>query len=161
MPQLEFWHFLPQFFWLAVCFIALYLAMAFVALPRIGAVLAQRREKIEDDLDAAEKAKADADAALAAYEASLQDARDEAHRVIAASVGAAAKEAEARNRTLDAEVARQIEEAGRSIAAAKREAMENVAAMAADAAREATARLIGVEVGKDDAVRAVAAAKEG
>ena len=56
MPQLQFWHFLPQFFWLAVCFITLYLVMAFVALPRIGSVLAQRKEKIESDLDAAEHA---------------------------------------------------------------------------------------------------------
>ena len=110
MPQLQFWHFLPQFFWLAVCFITLYLVMAFVALPRIGSVLAQRKEKIESDLDAAERAKAEADAALEAYEASLVGAREAAHNAIGEASRAAAKAAETRNHELDGEIARQIEE---------------------------------------------------
>ena len=160
MPQLEFWHFLPQFFWLAVCFITLYLVMAFVALPRIGSVLAQRKEKIESDLDAAERARAEADAALAAYEASLVGARDAAHKAVGEASQAAHKAAEARNKELDAEIARQIEEAQRAIAGQKAEAMENLSGMAAEAARAATAKLVGVEVGEAEAQQAVAAAKE-
>ena len=160
MPQLQFWHFLPQFFWLAVCFITLYLVMAFVALPRIGSVLAQRKEKIESDLDAAERARAEADAALAAYEASLVSAREAAHQAVGEASRAAARAAEATNKELDGEIARQIEEAGRAIAASKAEAMENLSGMAAEAARAATARLVGVEVGEAEAQQAVDAAKE-
>lgn len=161
MPQLQFWHFLPQFFWLAVCFITLYLVMAFVALPRIGSVLAQRKEKVESDLDAAERAKAEADAALEAYEASLVGARDAAHKAVGEAAQAAAKAAEARNHELDGEIARQIEEAGRAIAASKAEAMDNLSGMAAEAARAATSKLVGVDVGEADARKAVEAAKEG
>jgi len=161
MPQLQFWHFLPQFFWLAVCFITLYLVMAFVALPRIGSVLAQRKEKIESDLDAAERAKAEADAALAAYEASLVGARDAAHKAIGEASQAATKAAEARNHELDGEIARQIEEAGRAISASKAQAMENLSGMAAEAARAATAKLVGIDVGEADARQAVETSKEG
>jgi len=161
MPQLQFWHFLPQFFWLAVCFITLYLVMAFVALPRIGSVLAQRKEKIESDLDAAERAKTEADAALAAYEASLVGARDAAHKAIGEASQAAAKAAEARNHELDGEIARQIEEAGRAISASKAQAMENLSGMAAEAARAATAKLVGIDVGEADARQAVETSKEG
>lgn len=161
MPQLQFWHFLPQFFWLAVCFITLYLVMAFVALPRIGSVLAQRKEKVESDLDAAERAKAEADAALEAYEASLVGAREAAHKAVGEASQAAAKAAEARNHELDGEIARQIEEAGRAIAASKAEAMDNLSGMAAEAARAATSKLVGVDVGEADARKAVEAAKEG
>lgn len=161
MPQLQFWHFLPQFFWLAVCFITLYLVMAYVALPRIGSVLAQRREKVESDLDAAQRAKTEADAALEAYEASLVGARDAAHKAIGEASHAASKAAEARNHELDGEIARQIEEAGRAITASKVEAMENLSGMAAEAARAATAKLVGIDVGEDDARQAVEAAKEG
>ncbi|MBC6440946.1 MAG: F0F1 ATP synthase subunit B' [Rhodospirillales bacterium] len=160
MPQLEFWHFLPQFFWLVVCFTILYCVMAFVALPRIGSVLAKRKEKVETDLDAAEKARSQADAALEAHEASLTGARDEAHAVIAAASEAGARAAETRNRELDAEIAGQIEEARRAIADARSEAMDNLTGMAAEAARDATARLIGVEVSEDDVNRAVAASRE-
>lgn len=161
MPQLEFWHFIPQLFWLAVTFITLYLLMAFIALPRIGSVLAARKEKVESDLDAAERAKTEADAALEAYEASLSGAREEAHRLMGEAVHEASKISEAKNHELDAELARQIEEAGKAITAAKTQAMENLTSMAADAAREATAKLIDVQVGDDDVARAVAAAKEG
>jgi F-type H+-transporting ATPase subunit b len=161
MPQLEPWHFLPQFFWLAVCFITLYLVMAFIALPKIGSVLAQRKEKVESDLDAAEKAKMAADDALEAYEASLVGARDTAHKTIGEAAQANAKATEARNHELDAEIAAQIEEAGKAISAAKSQAMENLESMAVDAAREATSKLIGVDVAEADAASAVAAVKEG
>ena len=161
MPQLETWHFLPQIFWLAVCFITLYLVMAFVALPKIGSVLAQRKEKVESDLDAAEKAKMAADAALEAYEASLVGARETAHMTIGEAAQANAKATEARNHELDAEVGAQIEEASKAINAAKSQAMENLASMAAEAAREATAKLIGVDVAEADAANAVASVKEG
>lgn len=161
MPQLETWHFLPQIFWLAVCFITLYLVMAFVALPKIGSVLAQRKEKVESDLDAAEKAKMAADAALEAYEASLVGARETAHMTIGEAAQANVKATEARNHKLDAEVGAQIEEASKAINAAKSQAMENLASMAAEAAREATAKLIGVDVAEADAANAVASVKEG
>jgi F-type H+-transporting ATPase subunit b len=160
MPQLESWHFLPQLVWLAISFALLYLVMAFVALPRIGGVLAKRKEKIETDLDAAERARAEAGEALQAYEASLAGAREESHRLIGEAAHDAAKTAEARNHELGQAIARQIEEAGAAVAAAKDEAMEHLTAMAAEAAREATAKLIGVEVASDDVDRAVAAAKE-
>jgi len=161
MPQLQFWHFLPQFFWLAVCFTVLYVVMATVALPRIGGVLAQRKEKIETDLEAAERAGAEADAALEAYDRSLVEARESAHRTIGAASQEAAKAAETRNKELDAEVARQIEEAGRAIAAQKAEAMESLSTMAAEAARSAARKLAGIEVGEAEAQGAVAAAREG
>ena len=160
MPQLETWHFLPQIFWLAVCFITLYLVMAFVALPKIGSVLAQRKEKVESDLDAAEKAKMAADSDLEAYEASLVGARETAHQTIGEAAQANAKTTEACNQELDAEVGALIEEASKAINAAKSQAMENLASMAAEAAREATAKLIGVDVAEADAADAVAAVKE-
>ncbi|MBN34449.1 MAG: F0F1 ATP synthase subunit B' [Rhodospirillaceae bacterium] len=161
MPQLEFWHFLPQFFWLAVCFTILYLVMAFVALPKIGGVLAARKEKIESDLDAAQQAKSQANAAMEAYEASLVGARQSALSAVGEANQAAAKAAEARNHELDGEIAAQIEEAQRTISAAKADAMENLTDMAADAAREATVKLIGVDVSDDDVAKAVVAAREG
>ncbi|KAF0112776.1 MAG: F-type H+-transporting ATPase subunit b, partial [Hyphomonadaceae bacterium] len=39
-----------QIFWFAIAFGALYLVLALVILPRIGATLGQRKSTIEDDL---------------------------------------------------------------------------------------------------------------
>src|SRR6218665_1874495 len=67
--------FASQAFWLALCFIFLFVMMWKVALPRIGAIIENREKRIADDLAAAAKAKAESDAAVAAYEQALADAR--------------------------------------------------------------------------------------
>jgi hypothetical protein len=59
MPQLAFGHpvqgplLIGQVVWQVIIFFALFMLMAFVALPRLGAVIENRRQRIEGDLDAA------------------------------------------------------------------------------------------------------------
>ena len=45
MPQLDFTTFPNQIFWLVVTLIVIYFILTRIALPRIGAVLAERRER--------------------------------------------------------------------------------------------------------------------
>src|SRR3974390_249223 len=80
-PPFETEHFPSQLFWLAVTFVLLYALMAKIALPRIGAIFAERSRVIGDDLKAAEELKQRSDAAHAAYEKSLADARARAHGI--------------------------------------------------------------------------------
>src|SRR5258708_14563115 len=82
MPQLDIATYLPQLFWLAVTFIALYLVMAWVGLPRVGGVLLQRRSRIEGDLEKAAQMRAEAEAVIAAYERALAEARAEAQQTL-------------------------------------------------------------------------------
>ena len=160
MPQLEFWHFLPQFFWLAVCFVFLYVIMAFVALPRIGRVLNERKNRIENDLDAAEKARTEAEQARQDYEDSLGDAREKARVIISDAIRAGTDVNEQRLGELERETDRELEEAQRSIDGARREALGNLRDVAAEAARLATARLIGADVSDEEVARALAAVGE-
>ena len=44
-----------QLFWLAITFVALYVVMARIALPQIGAIFQARRERISGDLAEAER----------------------------------------------------------------------------------------------------------
>jgi F-type H+-transporting ATPase subunit b len=75
LPQLNPDSFASQIFWLVVVFVALNLLMARLILPRIREVLAKRQSQIQHDLDAAEKAHAEAEAAKAAYERELMLAK--------------------------------------------------------------------------------------
>ncbi|MEC8291305.1 MAG: hypothetical protein VXZ78_04375, partial [Pseudomonadota bacterium] len=72
MPQLDPTSFPSQLFWLAVCFGTMLLVLSVFVLPRITRTLTARQGQIEGDLQAAEKLRADAEAALAAYDAALQ-----------------------------------------------------------------------------------------
>src|SRR3954453_19265754 len=66
--------FASQLVSLAITFVALYLLMARVALPRVGSILEERRARIDGDLGDAQRLKARSDEAIAAYEKALADA---------------------------------------------------------------------------------------
>jgi F-type H+-transporting ATPase subunit b len=156
MPQLDPAGFAPQIFWLVVCFAALYFLMWRVALPRVADVLRARQERIDDDLEKAARLKEDAQAALAAYEATMAKGRAEAQAVLRDTAERIAKEAAARQAETIARLDRETQDAERRIAEARREALANVRAVAAEAARSATAKLIGTEVAAPEADEAAA-----
>ena len=78
MPQLDPASFSSQLVWLTVCFGTMLLVLSVFVLPRITRTLTARQGQIDGDLEAAEKLRADAEAALAAYDAALQQARNNA-----------------------------------------------------------------------------------
>lgn len=80
MPQLDPEFFGPQLVWLTITFVALYLVLSKLVLPRIGDVLEARQGRIADDLDEAERLRKDSETVLAEYEAALTEAREQAHR---------------------------------------------------------------------------------
>jgi F-type H+-transporting ATPase subunit b len=83
MPQLDITTFPNQIFWLLVTLVVIYLVLTRVALPRIGAVLAERKGTITNDLAAAEELKQKAVQAEKAYNDALAKARGEAARIVA------------------------------------------------------------------------------
>ncbi len=49
MPQLDLSTYIAQIFWFFLCFISLYLASHFLILPRIAAILKERKNIIDSD----------------------------------------------------------------------------------------------------------------
>src|SRR2546423_3057451 len=70
--------FASQLLWFALVFVALYLLMSRLALPRVSSILEHRRQHIEGDLAEAQRFKDESDAAIAAYEQALAEARSPA-----------------------------------------------------------------------------------
>lgn len=155
MPQLDVASYLPQLVWLAITFVILYLLMARLALPRIADVLAERSKRREDNLARAEQLQGEAEAAAAAYDLVLGEARDAAHARLAQSNEAAKAGAEDALHALDQRLGGEIEAAEAAIAAARDAALAEAATIAAEVARLATAKIAGLTV---DAAAAEAAA---
>jgi F-type H+-transporting ATPase subunit b len=152
--------FASQVIWLAIAFGLLYLLMSRVALPRVASILENRGAKIAADLEAAQRMKAESDAAVEAYEASLAEARSHAHGIAAEARGAVAAEAEKTRIGLEGELGRKLAEAEAQIEATKAAALGNVRSIATDAAAAIVERLTGrvpasraVEAAVDAAVR--------
>lgn len=145
MPQLDFANplTLRQLIWGAVIFIGFYLLASRSALPRVASVLEQRSNQIARDLESAQAAKTQSDAAVAEVTAATVRARAEAQAAVNAALdeakAAAAKQAEALNARLE----KQLAEAEAQIAAARDQAMRALRQVATDTATTVITRLTG------------------
>jgi F-type H+-transporting ATPase subunit b len=142
-PPFQSQTFASQLVWLAIAFVLLYVLMAKLALPRVASIIESRQKRIEDDLADASRLKGESDAAVAAYEKALADARNRAQAIANEMRERQAAEADARRKTLDGELNTKLVEAEKTIAATKQAAMGNVRGIAEDATRAIVERLIG------------------
>jgi F-type H+-transporting ATPase subunit b len=155
MPQLDpaFWP--TQLFWLAITFIALYLVIWRIALPRIADVLEARQRKLDDDLKKAAALKDEAEAILAEYEKMRATAQASAHDALQKAQAAMKAEAERQGRELAAKLSQQTDEAEARIAAAKEGALASLEGTVNEVVAAATEKLIGVKAGDQEIARAV------
>jgi F-type H+-transporting ATPase subunit b len=135
--------FASQLVWLAITFAVLLVLMSKVALPRVAAIIENRQKRIADDLAEAEKLKGQSDAAIAAYEKALADARARAQAIATETRDKQAAEAEAARKKLEDQLNAKLADAEKQIAATKQAAMANVRTIAVDAAKAIVQRLSG------------------
>ena len=143
MPQLDVSTFAPQLVWLAITFVALYLLMAKLGLPRVSAINESRRKLHDDDLARAAEINSEAESVIAAYQKTMAEARAEAHATIRERTERFATEAVERQRQLAAALAEQTKAAEREIGAAKERAFAEIRNVAVDVARTVTEKLTG------------------
>jgi F-type H+-transporting ATPase subunit b len=155
MPQLDpaFWP--TQLFWLAITFIALYLVIWRIALPRIADVLEARQRKLDDDLKKAAALKDEAEAILAEYEKMRAAAQASAHDALQKAQTAMKAEAERQGHALAARLGQQTDEAEARIAAAKEGALASLEGTVNEVVAAATEKLIGVKAGDQEIARVV------
>jgi F-type H+-transporting ATPase subunit b len=146
LPQLDIATWPSQLFWLVVLFGAGYLVMAKIVTPRIGAVLEERRQTVDGDLEKARAASGDAAKIRADYESDLEKARIEAAEFAKQAAMEATKKAEAADAKISKKLAEKVGAAEAKLAEAKTSAMANLNDVAAEAAMAAVASLAGIKV---------------
>jgi F-type H+-transporting ATPase subunit b len=160
MPQLDFKSplTLSQVYWGAAIFVVLYVLLARVGLPKVGAVIEQRAVHIAADLDAAKAQKAQADAAVAELTATMQRSRAEAQGEVNQAVDQAKAAAAQQAATLNARLEGQLKAAEGRINEARGAAMSALHQVATDTATTVIARLTGASPDPRRVDAAVAAA---
>jgi len=159
-PPFDSSTFPSQLLWLAITFGLFYLFLKRVALPRIGNILEVRRDRIAQDLDQAARMKDEADAAVAAYEQELAEARKKADVIGQEARDQAKSEAEAERRKIEARLEEQLREADERIATIKSTAMKDVGAIAEETAGLIVQELIGSKTDKSAVAAAVKAVRQ-
>jgi len=143
MPQLDPTTFANQIFWLVVTLVVLWWVLSRIALPRIGAVLAERAGTITNDLAAAEELGLKVKEAEAAYAKALADARAEAGQIAGEAREAIKAELAEATARADAEISARTAESEKAIAAIRASATTSISEVARAAAAEIVAKLGG------------------
>ena len=144
-----------QLLWLAITFGLFYLFLKKVVMPRLGGILDVRSDRITQDLDQAARLKGEADAAVAAYEQELAEAKAKANAIGQQANDAAKAEAETARKKVEAALDKKLGEAEASIASIKAKAMKEVGSIAEDTASAIVDALVGGKASKAEIAAAV------
>jgi len=145
MPQLDFANPLTtwQVVWGALVFLLLYLLLSRSALPRVGAVLANREQRIRHDLEVAHEAKGECDRALDELRRTRREAAAEAQANLDRVLAEAREQAQARNHEMNEQLKGRLAEAETRIREERERALAALPAIATETASLLVERVTG------------------
>lgn len=149
-----------QLLWLGVTFGVFYYAVSRIIAPRIAGILEDRKDRISRDLDETQRLKAEADAAHAAYEHELAEAKRNAHEIAQEATDKAKKKAAAAREKVEDELASKLKDAEVRIGKIKSKALAEVGTIAEDTTETLVKELIGGRLTKAEIAKAVSAASK-
>jgi F-type H+-transporting ATPase subunit b len=159
MPQINQLPFIffSQLFWLLLVFGIIFFVIGRGMLPRIQSTVEARENKIAEDLERAQAARAGADETEAAWRARMDAARADAAKIAQEAKQQSARETEAKVKKAADKIGLKVETAEGKIRDAVTAARAEIEAVAAEATQEMVARLTGIKVDTKDAASAVKA----
>lgn len=126
-----------------------------LVVPRIGGILELRRDRIARDLDEATRMKEEADAAVAAYEQALAEARGKADTIGREARDKAKAKVDAERGKVEKKLDARLKEADERISGLKAAAMKEVGTIAEETATAIVKQLVGGRVDAKEAAVAV------
>ena len=120
--------------------------MARVALPKVGLVLEERQNKINDSLDKAENLRIEAGSELEAYEIAISIAHDEARKVINDANQEGTQASANQLAEMRISLTNQIAEVEAEIESVKEKALKDISQSAREVAISTLDNLVGIKV---------------
>ncbi|MBQ8436204.1 MAG: hypothetical protein IJX20_00985 [Alphaproteobacteria bacterium] len=141
MPQLDPTWYASQFFWLVICFFALYYVMSHFIAPNIADILAKRQNKIDEYIDKATATKKKAEEALQKYHAALDEANNKANQALERTKKELEEEIAARQNAMVRKLHKQIESGEEKIRLSKEETMAKVYDISQELAKDVVKKI--------------------
>ncbi len=154
MPQLDLSTFASQAFWMVVSFSLLWFLMAMFITPKITDVLEQRKRKIDDYINKAEKLNQQAKTSLEKYEQALNDAKAKAAADIATCQKESAAYLAAEQKLLNERLNKQIAESEFKLATEKKETLQQIEQLSQNLAFDIVQKLGFSHISKEDVQKA-------
>ena len=150
MPQLnpEFWA--AQIFWLILIFSSLYLIIWKIFIPKITYSIENRKSKVVNDLDEAQKLKDNAEKKLIEYNEIIEKSKKEAKKIIDDSKKKLDRDIESKKQKLNEEIEKEIVAAENEIRDLRRSSILQISNIAAETSAEIIRQIINTEVNKSN-----------
>jgi F-type H+-transporting ATPase subunit b len=143
LPQLDVHSYASQLFWLVVFFAVVYAFMRYVGIPRVAAIVQQRRAQVDGDIGAADRLRKEALEVRKAYEAAMAEAHAKARQMLDETHERNMTILSERTKAATAELDATVGEAVRRIEDAQAEALRSIPELARALASDITVRLSG------------------
>ncbi len=147
-----------QWFWLLITLGVIFFVVGRGIVPKVEATVDSRDAKIAADLDAAERARAEADATEAKWQTDMAKVQADAQSAAAEARSKAGEAAAARLAEADAVLSGKAAEANARLAESRDATLAAIDDVAADAVRDIVLKVSGAEVSAAEASNAVKAA---
>ena len=150
MPQLnpEFWA--SQIFWLILIFSSLYLIIWKIFLPRITYSIENRKSRVVNDLDEAQKLKENAEKKLNEYNKIIEESKKEAKKIIEDSKKKLDRDIENKKQKFNDEIEKELVAAEKEIKDLKKSSILKISSIAAETSAEVIKQIINIEVNKSN-----------
>jgi F-type H+-transporting ATPase subunit b len=148
MPQLnpEFWF--AQIFWLILIFSFLYFIIWKIFLPKITYNIENRKSRLVNDLNEAEKLKETAQKKLQEYYIIIENSKKEAKKISEDSKKKLDKEIQLKKNKFDEEIDKEIKSAEQDIKNLKESSISGINKIASETAEEIIKKIINSEINK-------------
>ena len=148
MPQLnpEFWA--AQIFWLILIFSFLYLAIWKIFLPKITYSIENRKSRVVNDLDEAQKLKENAEKKLNEYNQIIAKSKKEAKKIIEDSKKKLDRDIENKKQKFNDEIEKELVATEEEIIDLKKSSISNINRIATETTTEIIKQIINTEVNK-------------
>jgi F-type H+-transporting ATPase subunit b len=150
MPQLdpEFWA--SQVFWLILIFSILYLVIWKIFLPKINYSIENRKSRIVNDLDEAQKLKESAEKKLEEYNKIIENSKQEAKKIIEDERKKFDQDIENKKKDFNNQIEKEITAVEKEIKDLKKTSLSNISKIASETSAELMKKIINTEVNKSN-----------
>ena len=150
MPQLnpEFWT--AQIFWLILIFSSLYLIIWKIFLPRITYSIENRKSRVVNDLDEAQKLKENAEKKLKEYNEIIENSKKEAKKIIEDNKKKLSRNIVEKKQKFDDEIEKELAAVEKEIKDLKKSSLPNITKIAVETSADIITQIIDTDVNKSN-----------
>tara|TARA_B100000029_G_scaffold441579_1_gene459499 strand:+ start:54 stop:632 length:579 start_codon:yes stop_codon:yes gene_type:complete len=150
MPQLnpEYWG--SQVFWLIIIFSILYLIIWKIFLPKITYSIENRKSRIVNNLDEAQKLKESAEEKLKEYNKIIEKSKNEAKKIIDDERKKLDQDIEKKKKDFNNQIDKEVASVEREIKDLKKNSLSSISKIASETSMELMKKIINAEVNQSN-----------